>query len=279
MKVLIVGTGLIGGSFGLTLKANGHELGGFDQSRDHLEKAKQIGLIQRSYHALTVGLQWADAVILSIPVTGIKEMLPQILDQLRSDQFVIDFGSTKANICRQVTDHPNRSQFLAAHPIAGTEYSGPTAAFQDLYLEKTMIQCEPEKTEARVKSTFREWCRYSHMKIVDMTAEDHDLHLAYISHLSHVIAYSLSNAVLEKERDGKLILELAGSGFASTVRLAKSSPEMWTPIFMENKEPLTHSINDLLEKLNTLKSAIESGDQKALQRFLEEGRKIRKILE
>ncbi len=278
MKILIIGTGLMGGSFGLKLKSHGHEIGGYDQSDAVLDKARKIGLVGPVFSEWTAGLVWADAVLLTIPVSAIRDLLPKLLDQIKPHQFVVDFGSTKESICKVVSTHGNRSRYLAAHPIAGTEYSGPEAAFEALYHQKTMIICEGEKTDLSVRHTFNEWCAYSEMSLFEMTPESHDLHLAYISHLSHVIAYSLSNAVLEKEKDGELILELAGSGFASTVRLAKSSPEMWVPIFLENKGALTAAIDGLLEKLEGMKTAIQSERKDELFGLLEDGRKIRKIL-
>ena len=279
MNVLIIGPGLIGGSFGLMLKKADHTIAGYDISQDHLVEAQQLGLIERAFSDLYEALQWADGVILSIPVGAIKESLPKVLDIIQQYQFVIDFGSTKSTICESVAYHENRSRFLAAHPIAGTEYSGPSAAFPGLYEGKTMIMCETEKTDSDVVEIFRGWCALGNMSLVDMTPQNHDKHLAYISHLSHVIAFSLSNAVLEKERDDNLILELAGSGFASTVRLAKSSPEMWTSIFLENQAPLLDAIDNLLSKIETMKDSLSNGDQEKLNQFLEEGREIRKILD
>ena len=234
MKVLIIGTGLMGCSFGLTLQLNGHEVAGFDKELKNSGKAKERKLISHAFSALDEGLAWAEGIILTIPVTAIKYLLREILEKIRPTQFVIDFGSTKVGICETVANHPKRDRFIAAHPIAGTEYSGPESAFESLYKGKTKIVCEDHLSHPDVLAVFESWCAYSEMTLVQLSPESHDRHLAYISHLSHVIAYSLSNAVLEKERDGQLILELAGSGFASTVRLAKSSPEMWAPIFMEN---------------------------------------------
>ena len=279
MKVLIIGPGLIGGSFGLNLKQVGHIIGGYDINQEHLNLASALGLIDKSFDHLQAAVDWANGIILSVPVGAIKDLLPQILDLTQDHQFIVDFGSTKSTICQAVAHHQYRSRYLAAHPIAGTEYSGPSAAFAGLYEGKTMITCESDKTDADVLNTFREWCALSNMKLVEMTPENHDKHLAYISHLSHVIAYSLSNAVLEKERDDNLILELAGSGFASTVRLAKSSPEMWTSIFLENQKPLLDAVENLLEKIGAIKASLATDDRKALNDFLEEGRKIRKILD
>lgn len=278
-KILLVGVGLIGGSFSLALKSRKEFVfGGLSRKSTTLDKASELGIISEKFENLAEAVKWADWIILSIPVDVIKNMLPELLDQLREDQLVIDFGSTKGAICECVMEHPRRANFLAAHPIAGTEYSGPEAAFPGLFKDKCLIICEEAKTNATLRIQFEEIALEIGFYIVKMGATEHDRHLAYISHLSHVTSYALSNTVLSKEKDGEVILELAGSGFASTVRLAKSSPEMWAPIFLENKKMLLESIDNYLKQILALKSHLEQGDYQAIQNFLEEGRKIRKIL-
>ncbi|MFT6867618.1 MAG: prephenate dehydrogenase [Cyclobacteriaceae bacterium] len=278
-KVLLVGVGLIGGSFSLALKSRKEFVfGGYSRKSTTLDRAAELDIIKIKFEDLSEGIRWADWIILSIPVDVIKNMLPGILDQLREDQLVVDFGSTKGAICEEVKAHPRRDNFLAAHPIAGTEYSGPEAAFPGLFQDKCLIICEEEKTNESLRQSFEELALTIGFFIVKMGATEHDRHLAYISHLSHVTSYALSNTVLSKEKDGEVILELAGSGFASTVRLAKSSPEMWTPIFLENKKMLLESIESYLKQIMSLKSHLEAGDSTAIHHFLEEGRKIRKIL-
>jgi prephenate dehydrogenase len=277
-KVLLVGVGLIGGSFALSLDKKHFEFGGFSRKAATVDKAEELGIISKKFSVLNEGIAWADWIILSIPVDVIRKMLPDVLDQLRDDQLVIDFGSTKGAICESVADHPKRKNFLAAHPIAGTEYSGPEAAFKGLFQDKLLIVCEESRTEAVLANEFLETSNSIGFKIEKMGAQEHDRHLAYISHLSHVTSFALSNTVLNKEKDGQVILELAGSGFASTVRLAKSSPEMWTPIFLENKKMLLEGIDNYLFQVNDLRSKLENDDWDGIQSFLEKGRAIRKII-
>lgn len=278
-KVLLVGVGLIGGSFSLALKGkNKFEFGGVSRRSSTLDTAEKLGIISNKFDSIEDGVSWADWIILSIPVDIIKTILPDLLDQIKDDQLVIDFGSTKGAICDAVKDHPKRTNYLAAHPIAGTEYSGPDAAFPGLFKEKCLIICEREKTKVALRNAFELVAQEVGFYLVMMGAQEHDRHLAYISHLSHVTSFALSNTVLSKEKDGEVILELAGSGFESTVRLAKSSAEMWTPIFMENREMLLESIENYLKQIIDLKSYLQQGDQSKIHNFLKEGREIRRIL-
>ncbi len=280
MKILFIGTGLIGGSFSLALKEKGlmQEAGGFSRKKANLEKSIELRIIDQMFTSMDEGIRWADWIILSIPVNAIRKLLPEILDKMNKDQCVIDFGSTKAAICKTVREHPSRNQFIAAHPIAGTEYSGPEAAFPGLFQGKSMLICEPELSDPKLLETFKGICNHLTMKVDFLGAIDHDRHLAYISHLSHVTSYALSHTVLEKEKDGSVILEMAGSGFASTVRLAKSSPEMWAPIFIDNKDMLLEAINGYSDKVQRLKELLESEDLDGILDYLKKGGEIKKIL-
>lgn len=280
MKVLFVGTGLIGGSFSLAMRKYGllAESGGYSRNAANLDRSVELGIIDQKFTSMEEGVAWADWVILSIPVDVISKILPGILDQVNEHQVVIDFGSTKGTICAAVANHPKRSRFIAAHPIAGTEYSGPDSAFASLFQEKLMILCEQEKTDEHVMQSFIEVCKKIKMNLEFMGATAHDRHLAYISHLSHITSYALSTAVLRKEKDGDIILDLAGSGFESTVRLAKSSPEMWMPIFLENRTMVLEAIDEFLKATNELKTKIEQADAEGISRFLEEGREIKRVI-
>ncbi|WP_258104427.1 prephenate dehydrogenase [Marinoscillum sp. MHG1-6] len=279
-KVLLVGVGLIGGSYSLALKPrNEFEFGGFSRRSTTLDMAEKLGIIQHKFDDLNEGVQWADWIILSIPVDVIRKLLPGILDIVKPHQLVVDFGSTKGAICEEVKNHPNRANFLPAHPIAGTEYSGPEAAFPGLFQDKCLIVCEEDETKADLKDEFEEIAKSIGFYIVKMGAEEHDRHLAYISHLSHVTSFALSNTVLAKEKDGEVILELAGSGFASTVRLAKSSPEMWTPIFLENKKMILEGIDAYLNEVQKLRDFLSADQAEKVQSFLESGREIRRIIQ
>ncbi len=278
MKVLLVGVGLINGSFSLALKNRRDiDFGGSDLSKEHLDNALTLGIISKSF-SLTEGVDWADFILLGTPVDAIKSLLPQVLDIIRPEQLVVDFGSTKVTICDTVRDHRNRANFLAAHPIAGTEHSGPEAAFPELFKDQNLIICEREHTNELLAEDFLNLAKHAGFYFSFMSAEAHDRHLAYISHLSHISSYVLSNTVLQKEKDGEVILDLAGSGFESTVRLAKSSPAMWSSIFHENKSQVLDSIRAYQKELDDLKRMIENEEVQQVSEYLEEGRKIRKIL-
>lgn len=281
MKVSIIGLGLIGGSYAMALKKRLEDLTvyGWDQNEAHLNEAEKRGIIDEKCQSLAEVTKQGNWVILAIPVDAIEKLLPSILDEINERQVLIDFGSTKSVICQVVAAHPKRSQFIAAHPIAGTEYSGPHAAFSDLYENKVMIVCDHEKSDAQIVDRFRKQCKMIGMSTSYLSSDEHDVHLAYVSHLSHVISFGLSRTVLEKEESERSILDLAGSGFASTVRLAKSSPEMWTPIFLKNKKAMLEALDQYISQMQQFKSLLETSDEKGLDKYLAEGRSIRKILD
>ena len=280
MRLGVVGLGLMGGSWALAMRKYDlfDEFIGWDMSEDHRNQAVKLGLINQAVDSVELLLSSSDVIVMAIPVDSIEELLPDVLDQVKPGQLIVDFGSTKSAICDTVKDHPNRSQYLAAHPIAGTEYNGPGAAFSDLYLGKVMILCDTELTDLDLLEAFVANCQKLEMKISRLSSKEHDLHLAYVSHLSHVTSFSLSNAVLKIEKKERQILELAGSGFASTVRLAKSSPEMWTPIFLKNRTAILESVDAYLEELLRFRDHLTQKDARAIHEFLTEGRNISKIL-
>jgi len=252
--------------------------GGFDQNKDNLAEAENLGIIDLSFQEYQAAIDWADLILLTVPVNVIKEILPKTLSLLREEQTVVDFGSTKASICTVADAHIKRSQFIAAHPIAGTEHSGPTAAFSSLFSNQNLILCDTEKSDPSKLMAFETFAQEAGFYLTKMDAKAHDRHLAYISHLSHISSYVLSNTVLKKEEDGEVILDLAGSGFESTVRLAKSSPEMWSSIFLENKEMILNGIAAYKEELSRLEKFIKEEQADLISEYLEEGRRIRKIL-
>lgn len=280
MRIGIVGLGLMGGSWALALKKVDKELQviGFDNDAAHRKEALECGLVDRCVDSLDDLIQSVEQVVLAIPVDAVEEVLPVVLDLINSTQTVIDFGSTKSMIADRVKQHPKRNQYIAAHPIAGTEYSGPQAAFSALYSDKIMIICDDSLTEKERLSHWITQCEKIGMKVVFQTAKAHDLHLAYVSHLSHVTSFSLSNAVLKKEKEENQILNLAGSGFESTVRLAKSSPEMWSPIFLKNREAMLEAVEAYLKEVNRFKEYLHAEDAASIHQFLTDGRLIRKIL-
>ena len=258
MKLYLIGVGLIGGSMAMDLKRldPSIEIVGVDKNKQHLDLAIQKGIIDQA--GTLDDISQADRVLLSTPVKDSLALLPQLLDKLKSDALLWDVGSTKEKLCEVVDHHPKREQFLAAHPIAGTEYSGPQAAHYGLFAGKPQILCEAKKTRADLlswaKTSFRQMGMY--LRFMDPT--EHDRHMAYVSHLSHISSFMLGKTVLEQEEDEQNIFDLAGSGFESTVRLAKSSPAMWTPIFEQNKQNVLKILTAYIENLNAFKQGLEN---------------------
>lgn len=277
-SVAIIGVGLIGGSWALALKKYFSDITilGVDNNQSHLEEALRLGLIDKAVD-LDAATQ-SDLVFVSIPVGAASGVLVSLLDKVGENTLIMDAGSTKSALCQSISDHPNRSHFLAAHPIAGTEFSGPTAAKADLFDGKLMILCEIEKTAIRLQENILTAFQKIGMRLRYMDPESHDKHVAYVSHLSHVSSFMLGKTVMDKEVDDRNIFDLAGSGFASTVRLAKSSPEMWGPIFLQNKEHLSHTLEAYISNLQKFKTLIDNEDLEALTSEMKRINTIEKIL-
>lgn len=278
MKVGIIGLGLIGGSISLKLKEVNNEITvyGFDKNNQSLDFSLSKQIIDNK---LDLGsLLDFDYLFLAIPVESIKSQLASILDKISEKTLVIDFGSTKYQICNSVSNHRKRGNFLAAHPIAGTEFSGPIAAKKDLFDNKVMILCETEKTNSSLLSLAIEMFKSLGMNIKTMDAIEHDKHIAYVSHLSHISSFMLGKTVMDKEDDDQTIYDMAGSGFESTVRLAKSSPEMWSSIFIENKKNIIESLDEYMLNINNFKKLIESSDQENLNTEMKKINGIKEIL-
>ncbi|MCG9972218.1 prephenate dehydrogenase [Christiangramia crocea] len=278
MKVFIVGTGLIGGSFALDLKAevSNVEVYGIDESEQHLEEALKAGLID--HKAEFEDLAKADLVYLAIPVDASLQILPKVLDIVNDDCVVTDAGSTKEQLCLKVADHPRRRNYLAGHPIAGTEFSGPSAALHGLFKYKTNIICEIEKTAFKLQEKALEIFNAIGMRIRYMDPVSHDRHIAYVSHLSHISSFMLGKTVLEKEKNERDIFDLAGSGFASTVRLAKSSPEMWTPIFRQNKKNVMETLDEYISNLKHFRQLMEADNFEEVFQEMEKTNHIKDVL-
>ena len=257
MKVYIIGTGLIGGSFALDIQKEYPEavIYGVDLNAQHIKEALECGVIHEE--ASFEDLQNADVVFLTIPVDVALSVLPKVLDIIQDNALVIDVGSTKQRICEVVKEHPKRRNFLAAHPIAGTEFSGPKAALRGLYKQKTNIICEVEKTAFKLQEKALDIFSKIGMRIRYMDAVSHDKHIAYVSHLSHISSFMLGKTVIDKEKNERDIFDMAGSGFESTVRLAKSSPAMWTPIFEQNKENIVETLEEYISNLKQFKKLME----------------------
>jgi prephenate dehydrogenase len=279
MKTTIIGLGLIGGSIAIDLRKSGiaTELTGMDLNTVHAVKALELGLVDK-IETEDKAIATADLIILAIPVSALSQLLPSILDSINKTTVVIDTGSTKSSICRAVSQHSNRTQFVAAHPIAGTENSGPEAAFSGLFHDKTNIICEKQKSSDHALSTAEKVFSALGMNTIFMEPEEHDKHVAYVSHLSHVSSFLLGQTVLDIERDEKNIFALAGSGFSSTVRLAKSSPDMWAPIFEQNAEYLSQALLEYIMHLQKFQYHLMKRDVKELHKAMTEANQIRRVL-
>jgi prephenate dehydrogenase len=277
-NVYIIGVGLIGGSMALDIKALHPELPifGIDNNEGHLEEAIQLKVID--VKSTYQDLKQAELVILAIPVDAAVIELPKILDLISDACLVIDVGSTKRDICKAVDKHPKRRNFLAAHPISGTEFSGPKAAIHNLYKNKTNIICEVEKTAFKLQEKALKLFGDIGMRIRYMNPEAHDKHIAYVSHLSHISSFMLGKTVIEKEKNERDIFDMAGSGFESTVRLAKSSPEMWTPIFKQNKANVVEILNEYIQNLIQFKEFMEADDFEEIYNEMKNTNHIRDIL-
>src|SRR5690606_6345623 len=277
-NIYIIGVGLIGGSIAKDVKKlnPGISIHGIDANETHLQEALTLKLIDKK--ANFEDLKHADLVIVSIPVDATETLLPHILDVVSEDTLVIDSGSTKASICKAVAKHPKRRNFLATHPIAGTEFSGPKAAVEGLFMNKTNIICEIEKTAFKLQERALTIFKIMGMNMRYMNPEAHDKHIAYVSHLSHISAFMLGKTVIEKEKNERDIFDLACSGFASTVRLAKSSPYMWTPIFKQNKVNVIETLDEYINNLVKFKEFMQTDNFDAIFKDMENINHIKDIL-
>ena len=278
MKVFVIGVGLIGGSMVLDIKSHYPEaiIYGIDKNQNHIEKALELGIIDEK--SSLDSLADADIVIVSIPVDIQLEVIPKMLQEIKDNCLLIDVGSTKEQICKILENHPKRRNYLATHPIAGTEYSGPTAAHLGLFNQKTNIICEVEKTAFKLQEKALEIFSKLGMRIRYMDATSHDKHIAYVSHLSHISSFMLGKTVINKEKNERDIFDMAGSGFASTVRLAKSSPAMWTPIFEQNKTNVIETLEEYINNLQQFKKKILKNDFTEIYKEMESVNHIKQIL-
>lgn len=280
MTVSIIGIGLLGGSFALAIRekyAKMHFIG-VDTSTVNGQLALAKGIVDEVL-PLAEAISQSTLVVMATPVNTIIDLLPTVLDLLPAGATVVDLGSTKGLICGIADAHAKRSQFVAAHPMAGTENSGPGAAFKELLPGKNLIICDREKSDSDsvvlVESLFRD----IGMKLFYMTPKEHDLHLAYVSHLSHISAFALGLTVLEKEKDEQAIFDMASTGFSSTVRLAKSSPQMWAPIFDQNRVNVSDALAAYIEFLQQFKQIIDEQDVASSLDFMQRANVIRRVLE
>jgi prephenate dehydrogenase len=280
MKISIIGVGLIGGSIALKLRQKSITdfIYGIDNSNEHLNEALDLKIIDAKVD-LEYGIKNSDLIVLAIPVDAARKLLPTVLDLISENQTVMDAGSTKAGIVNAVKDHPKRSRFVAFHPMWGTENNGPKSAVSDSFSGKAGVICNKEESAEDALQLVEKIVESLDMHLIYMNAEDHDLHTAYISHISHITSYALANTVLEKEREEETIFQLASSGFSSTVRLAKSHPEMWVPIFKQNKENVLDVLNEHISQLKKFKAALEKENYEYLGELISNANKIRGILD
>ncbi|CAM3780506.1 prephenate dehydrogenase [Flavobacterium branchiophilum] len=278
MKIFVIGIGLIGGSMVLDLKQTvlNTQIFGIDANEAHLDEALQLGIIDQK--ATLTDLHQADFVIVAVPVDAALKLLPEILEKIGDETLVFDVGSTKLPICELLENHPKRRHFMATHPIAGTEFSGPKAAITGLFRGKTNIICEVEKTTFKLQEKALDLFQKLGMRIRYMNAKSHDKHIAYVSHLSHISSFMLGKTVIDKEKDEQDIFDMAGSGFESTVRLAKSSPAMWTPIFSQNKKQVVKCLSEYINNLSHFKELLESDDYEAIFNEMKNTNRIKEIL-
>lgn len=279
MKIAIIGVGLIGGSIALKLreKGFGNEFIGIDKAENHLQEALELGIIDKAKN-LENGVKSADIIITAIPVDATVKILPHVLDLVNENQTVMDTGSTKSGIVEAIKNHKNRNRFVAFHPMWGTENSGPKSAQKESFSGRAAVICDKEDSEKDALELVEKIAKILEMHTIYMNAVDHDVHTAYISHISHITSYALANTVLEKEREEDTIFQLASSGFSSTVRLAKSHPEMWVPIFKQNKENVLDVLNEHITQLRKFKSALEKENYELLEELIKNANKIRGIL-
>lgn len=277
-KIAIVGVGLIGGSMALQLheKKLSSRLIGVEASTQHAEQALEYELVDEML-PLDEAIDAAEVIVLAVPVNVQVNLLPQILDKI-TDQIVMDMGSTKSDLIAAIQNHPNRGRYVATHPMWGTEYSGPAAAVRGAFEGKAVIICNRSESDADAVEWVEKMYQKIGMRVTDMDARAHDLHVAYVSHISHITSFALANTVLEKEKVESAIFQIASAGFESTVRLAKSNPAMWVPIFLQNKENILDVLSEHIDQLTKFKDYIANSDQENLQSLIADANKIKRII-
>ena len=278
MTITIIGVGLIGGSMAISLKENGFakRIIGVDANPNNLDKAIRRRLIDEDMD-LENAVKISDLIIISIPVNAMLQILPKVLD-LVSTQVVMDVGSTKFELVKSVKNHPNRKQFVATHPMAGTEYSGPEAAIPNLFDHKTTVICDKKQSAEEAVDLVKKMYNSLKMRTIYMNSDNHDVHSAYVSHISHISSFALALTVLEKEKNEKAIFDLAGGGFSSTVRLAKSSAQMWTPVFQQNRDNVLDVLDEHINSLSQFRTLLIKKDFKKINELIEQSNEIRRVL-
>jgi prephenate dehydrogenase len=279
LVVTIIGVGLIGGSMALALKDKGFakKIIGVGRNEKSLQKAIELNIIDEAL-TLEDAVKQSDLIYIAIPVDATVPVTLQLLDLVNDKQIIVDAGSTKAALCDSVAKHPMRKQLVATHPMWGTEYSGPEAAVRGAFEGRACVICEKEKSSKEAIAIVENIYRTLGMHIIYMDAISHDTHAAYVSHISHITSFALANTVLEKEKEEDAIFEMAGGGFESTVRLAKSNPAMWAPIFIQNKENVLDVLNEHISQLRKFKASLEKENMEYLIELMENANKIKRII-
>jgi len=277
--ITIIGIGLIGGSMAISLKENGfaRTIIGVDKNQENLDKAIRRRLIDEEM-SFEEGVRKADIIILSTPVDVLESLLPKVLD-IVDHQIVIDVGSTKAGLAAIVEGHPKRKNYVATHPMAGTEYSGPEAAIPNLFDHRCSVLCDVEKSDPGALEKIKDLYKSLNMNVIYQDAKAHDVHAAYVSHISHISSFALALTVLEKEKDENRIFELAAGGFSSTVRLAKSSPEMWVPIFEQNRDNVMDVLDEHINTLAKFRSFLIKKDFVGFKELIQKANSIKRIID
>ena len=277
-RIAIVGVGLIGGSLAIQLheKKISSRLIGVEANEEHARKAVELELVDEVM-PLEQAIAHSDVVVLAIPVDELVKQLPIVMSMI-DEQIVLDMGSTKSQLTDLLKDHPKRGRYVATHPMWGTEYSGPQAAMRGAYENKAVILCNTSESDIDALEWTKAMYRKIGMHLLEMEAKAHDLHAAYVSHISHITSFALANTVLGKEKEEQAIFELASAGFESTVRLAKSNPAMWVPIFMQNRENVLDVLTEHIAQLTRFKESIEKEDKTSLTGLIEAANQIKRIL-
>ena len=279
MVTAIIGTGLIGGSFALCLHEQGlaERIIGVERSASHASRAVELGIVDE-VAPLDEAIATADLIVIATPVDSIPTLAVKVLNKIAPHQTVIDVGSIKEELCEMISQHPARGRFVATHPMWGTEHSGPEAAMRGAFAGRRVVICERERSDSDALQLVEEIYRKVGMTPIYMGAEEQDVHCAYISHISHITSFALALTVLEKEREEEHIFDLASAGFESTVRLAKSAPETWTPIFLRNKYNVLDVLGEHIHQLQVLRKMIERDDAEGLTEAMRHANSIRRIL-
>ena len=280
MTVTIIGLGLIGGSLALSLRQHGlaRHIVGVENSPAHARRALELGLVDEIEIDLVVAVRRADLIVVAVPVDAMVAVLPTVLDATAAYQVVIDVGSTKQALLAAVAGHPRRGRFVAAHPMAGTEHSGPEAAVLGLFEGKTVVLCDTTASDSDAVELVEKLFHALPMRLLYLDGAAHDLHTAYVSHISHITSFALALTVLEKEKEEQQIFDLASGGFESTVRLAKSAPATWVPIFRQNRLNVLDVLDEHLHQLQCLRELLAREDYQGLTERIEQANHIRKIL-